>query len=783
MSKDLNTPIIIGVGEVVEHLSTPLSKASSAHELAGQAAVAALNDALSVKQLASEIDVVVATRTFPDSTPMWPMPFGSTNNMPRSIARRVGANPVRAIYSVIGGNTPQKLVNEWCERLADGDASMVLLAGAEVIASTKAAMKAQQPLDWAEKIDGELEDQGLGMQGLITYEQVKHQLRTAPASYAICEMARRGDQNKDIATYTQDMAQLLAPFSEVAANNPNAMFPVSLSAEEIATPSDKNGYVAYPYTRAMVAKDGVNQSAAVLLTTVGKAQQLGIDQSQWVYLHAYADTYDKELLARNKLGESQALTAAYQQVLATAGISGTDLDAIDIYSCFPIVVSAAKSALGLEGTDKLLTQTGGLPFFGGPGNNYSMHGIAAVVKRLRNKPDSYGLVGANGGVMHKHSVGVYSAKPSWQRCDSKALQEQLNEVASVELDESPNGEAVVESYTVQFGRGKPLFAVVIGRLVKTNARFIANNFEADQELLKALLTSDMVGQTLFVDSIGKGNRVALSKASLDIQMPVAATELRDDYEFCSVVRKGHILEITINRPKVLNSLHPHAHEELAEIFDVYESDASLWVAIITGAGDKSFCTGNDLKYSSSGQDVWIPKSGFGGITSRRRTKPVIAAVNGFAMGGGMEIALACDIIIADENARFALPEVKVGLFAGAGGIQRLTRQIPLKQAVDLLITGKQITAARAEVLGFVNQVVATGSVMTAAREYAELLCQNSPSSISLSLKLLAETSVHSAVEDAVSGMPKTIDELFTSEDFIEGPKAFSEKRAPKWSGR
>jgi enoyl-CoA hydratase/carnithine racemase len=153
------------------------------------------------------------------------------------------------------------------------------------------------------------------------------------------------------------------------------------------------------------------------------------------------------------------------------------------------------------------------------------------------------------------------------------------------------------------------------------------------------------------------------------------------------------------------------------------------------------------------------------------------------MGGGMEIALACDIVIASENAKFGLPEVKVGLIAGAGGIQRLTRQIPLKKAMDMLITGKQISSSEALKLGFINQVVSEADVLKAAREYAEIVCENSPTSVRLTLELLAETSVHASVEDATEKMPKVIDKLFVSEDFVEGPRAFAEKRKPKWSGR
>jgi len=257
-------------------------------------------------------------------------------------------------------------------------------------------------------------------------------------------------------------------------------------------------------------------------------------------------------------------------------------------------------------------------------------------------------------------------------------------------------------------------------------------------------------------------------------------------EFCKVEREGRLLVVTINRPDVMNALHPAANKELAEVFDRFAADPEAWVAIITGAGDKAFSAGNDLKYQASGQPMSIPPSGFAGLTSRfDLAKPVIAAVNGIAMGGGFEIALACDIMIAGENAIFALPEPRVGLAALAGGLHRLPREIGLKRALGMILTGRRVTAAEGHALGFVNEVVKPGEALAGAKRWATQILECSPMSIRASKEAvtrgLMEPSVKAALEnqrnyDAVRAM-------FKSEDFLEGPMAFAQKRPPAWKGK
>ncbi|HEX4709382.1 enoyl-CoA hydratase-related protein [Phenylobacterium sp.] len=258
------------------------------------------------------------------------------------------------------------------------------------------------------------------------------------------------------------------------------------------------------------------------------------------------------------------------------------------------------------------------------------------------------------------------------------------------------------------------------------------------------------------------------------------------YEFIEVQREGPVTTVVLNRPEVMNALHAPAHFELAEVFDAFAADPDQWVAIVTGAGERAFSAGNDLKHQAGGGKMGGPPSGFAGLTSRfDLTKPLIAAVNGVAMGGGFEIALACDIIVASEAAVFALPEPRVGLAALAGGLHRLPRAIGTKRAMGMILTGRRVSAAEGHELGFVNEVVAPGELMAAAKRWAAQIVELSPMSVRASKQAVYQGLDEPTLEAAIKGQNRypAVAALFGSEDFVEGPLAFSQKRPPQWKGR
>jgi enoyl-CoA hydratase/carnithine racemase len=265
------------------------------------------------------------------------------------------------------------------------------------------------------------------------------------------------------------------------------------------------------------------------------------------------------------------------------------------------------------------------------------------------------------------------------------------------------------------------------------------------------------------------------------------------YEFITYRVAGRIAYVTINRPEVLNALHAAANVEMRDAFERFRDDDQAWVAVLTGAGDRAFSAGNDLRATAArnasrasdpapGRQASAP---LGGITSDFECdKPLIAAVNGYALGGGFELALACDVIVAADTARFGLPEPRVGLVASAGGMHRLPQHLPLKLAMGLMLTGRQLTAAEAAAAGLVNEVVPRAELTAAADRWAAQMLECSPVSLRTTKRCvlagLGRSVADAMADDRASGR---LAELFRSEDAKEGPLAFAQKRPPQWQAR
>lgn len=508
MKTRANTPVLIGTGQSVDRIEGANYHGWSAPDLAAEAARAALADTQIGPDIAKRIDAIVTTRTFEDSFPQPPL-FGKSDNFPRSVAARLGINPRTAIWSKGGGQSPQDLVSEFCERVAAGEFEMVLLCGGEAISTTRHAQRNGLSLDFAESPGGTVEDRGSGFEEFREPLAGRHGVVGAPIGYAMAENARRARLGMSRADYAAHMGRLFAPFAAVAHDNPMAAWDVpAYTPAQIVDPGASNRWIADPYPLHVVARDQVNMGAAVLIASARVAHDLGVDPNRMVYLHGYARATEKLLLTRPDMGASPAAQAVARATLMRAGITAADLAALDLYSCFPIAVSnVGVDLFGIDDSDpRKLTVTGGLPFFGGPGNNYSMHAIAQMVQTLRTMPGQSGFIGANGGYLSKYSAGVYSTMPRpWRSWSSDALQKELDAVESVQILADFSGEGTVETYTVAHKQGAPHYAVIIGR-TPDGQRFIAQSDDdnktaemahRDDALGRAVAVTNNAGKNLF----------------------------------------------------------------------------------------------------------------------------------------------------------------------------------------------------------------------------------------------------------------------------------------------
>ena len=476
-----NTPILVGVAQVEQRIND-VSQAQEPIQLMIQAVQDAAKDA--------HIDALDNTTSVRVVRGIW-----GYQNPAKAIAEAIGAPGAETGITPYGGNFVQTTVNQSALDIQAGKHDLIVISGAECGNTQAKAAKAGVELNWQE-LPG-TPDVSMGEEVEMRHDAEKAVRLGRPIQiYPIFETALRHHSGLGVDDHLEKISELWASFSAVAAENPNAWIRDAKSAEEIRTPSNINRPISYPYAKFLNSNNNVDQGAALIMCSVGKAKALGIPQDRWLYPWAGTDAHDHYFVSnRDNLYSSPAIRIAGNRCMELAGVEVSDIDRVDVYSCFPVAVQVAARELNLD-TNKPLTVTGGLTWAGGPLNNYVMHSIARMADLLRASPGERGLITANGGYLTKHAFGVYSTEPPAQAYQHEDLQKQVDAQPFREVEHNQNGAAQVEGYCVMYGAEGPERAFVAARTEEDKRSWAVVE---DNEILADMIANEYVGRTTAIN--------------------------------------------------------------------------------------------------------------------------------------------------------------------------------------------------------------------------------------------------------------------------------------------
>ena len=502
-----NTPVLVGNSQLTDKRGI---EGFNYLEILSEVSRNAILDCESSIKMEDHIDTVAVIRFVADTphrdsatSNLWGYP-----NMPRSLSNSLNLSASNEIYTTTGGNSPQIALNELANRIKDNQIECALLAGGEALDTFVGRLKDGLEVNWEDNPGGEPELIGKSTDGTNDHEKL-HGLFDPSSVYPLFANALRNKNGQSIEEHMQDTGELFESFSKVASKNEYAWFPTHRSAAEIAEVKPENRMIGLPYTKYMNSIMRVNQSCAMVMMSAKKARALGIPESKWIFMYSGSCVNDIwNVSNRIDYCSSPAIKACTDGVLNLANISVDQIDFIDLYSCFPSAVQIAMKELSLKKDDpRGLTVTGGLPYFGGPGNAYVMNSIATMMNKLRKDPGKFGLATANGWYITKHGAGIFSSKPfegEWnQVADTSYLQKTIDEAKKPQFTENPEGNCSIETYTIVHSRSGPEKAIVIGRL-PNGSRFLANT-ERDSSVLEYMSTKDMLNASGTVSNDGKRN--------------------------------------------------------------------------------------------------------------------------------------------------------------------------------------------------------------------------------------------------------------------------------------